>query len=219
MSRANSTIRMAFFAAKPHQHHEADLGQDVDVLPHDPHADGRGQQAHRHDQDDRERQAPAAILRRQHQEDEQHADRKHVEAGIAAGDLLIGQVGPFEREAARQRLLGELLHGVDRGRRTGARQRVALQLGRRIKIVARDAVGPGDVAEIHHAAEHHHVAGGIAGAQPRQIGGLLPERQVGLRGDVIGAAEQVEVVDIGRAEIGLDRVGDVRRSARRASAP
>ena len=37
---------------------------------------------------------------------------------------------------------------------------------------------------------------------------LFPERQVGLRCDVIGAAEQVEVVDIGGAEIGLDRVGD-----------
>ena len=38
----------------------------------------------------------------------------------------------------------------------------------------------------------------------------LPERQIGLRRDVVGAAEQVEVVDIGRAEIGLDRVGDAR---------
>ena len=74
---------------QPHQHHEADLGQDVDVLPHDPHADGRGEQAHRHDQDDRERQAPAAVLRRQHQKHEQHADREHEEAGVAAGDLLI----------------------------------------------------------------------------------------------------------------------------------
>jgi hypothetical protein len=86
----------------------------------------------------------------------------------------------------------------------------ALQFRRRIEIVARDAVGAGDVAEIHHAAEHHHVAGGIAGAQPRQIGALFAERQVGLRGDVIGAAEQVEVVDVGRAEIGLDGFVDVR---------
>ena len=79
----------------------------------------------------------------------------------------------------------------------------------RIEIVARDAIGPRDVAEVDDAAEHHHVAGGVAGAQPGKIGGLLAERQVGLRGDVIGASEDIEVVDIGRAEIGLDRVGDV----------
>ena len=51
------------------------------------------------------------------------------------------------------------------------------------------------------------VGGRNDGAQTRQIGGLFPERQVGLRGDVIGAAENIEVVDIGRAEISLDRVG------------
>ena len=95
-----------------------------------------------------------------------------------------------------------------RRRRTRARRRLALQLGRRIEIVARDAVGAGDVAEIDHAAEHHHVAVGVAGAQPRQVGGSLRNGRSACAGDVIGAAEQVEVVDIGRAEIGLDRVVD-----------
>ena len=71
------------------------------MLPHQTHADGGSEQAHRHDQDHRKWQRPAAILCGEHQVDEQHADRKHVEPGIAAGDLLIGQVGPFEREAAR----------------------------------------------------------------------------------------------------------------------
>jgi len=40
-------------------------------------------------------------LRRQHQKHEQHADRKYIEAGIAAGHLLIGQVGPFVEKSAR----------------------------------------------------------------------------------------------------------------------
>ena len=93
---------------KSHQHHEADLGQDVDVLAHDAHADGGREQAHRHDQDHRERQRPAAILRRQHQIDEQHTDREHIEAGIATRHLLIGQIGPFEGKAARQCFVGEL---------------------------------------------------------------------------------------------------------------
>src|SRR4029078_12552687 len=46
--------------------------------------------------DARRERAPGAILRRHHQEHEQHADREHVEAGIAAGDLLVRKVGPFE---------------------------------------------------------------------------------------------------------------------------
>ena len=58
------------------QHDEADLGEDVDVLPVQRHAEQRAQQAHRHDQDDGERQRPALVLRRQHQEDEQHRQRE-----------------------------------------------------------------------------------------------------------------------------------------------
>jgi len=83
-------------------------------------------------------------------------------------------------------------------------KRFALQLRGRIEIIARDAVGAGNVAEFHTLPSITMSPAAIAGAQPRQIGALLPERQVGLRGDVIGAAEQIEVVDVGRAEIGLD---------------
>ena len=57
---------------QPDQHDEADLRQDVDVHPAHDQARHRGEQAHRHDQDDRERQRPALVLRREHEEDEEH---------------------------------------------------------------------------------------------------------------------------------------------------
>ena len=69
---ANSTIRMAFLAAKPDQHDEADLRQDVDVHAAQQQPADRGQQAHRHDQDHRQRQRPAFVLRREQQEHEHH---------------------------------------------------------------------------------------------------------------------------------------------------
>ena len=58
------------------QHHQADLREDVVVQLRQPDADDGGEQAHRHDQDDRQRQRPALVLRRQHQEDEHHGQRE-----------------------------------------------------------------------------------------------------------------------------------------------
>src|SRR4051794_29154229 len=66
-----------------------------------------------------------------------------------------------------------------------------------------------NVAEIHDAPEHHHLAGGIPGSQSREVRGFFAKRQIRLRGDVIRAAEKIEVVDVGGAEVSLDRFGDV----------
>ena len=60
-------------ARQADQHHEADLREDVDVHAGDQHAAHRAEQAHRHDQDDRQRQRPAFVLGGQHQEHEHDA--------------------------------------------------------------------------------------------------------------------------------------------------
>ena len=73
---ANSTIRIAFLQASAGQHQEADLREDVVVAAGEPHAGDRREQRHRHDQDHAERQRPALVLRRQHDVDEQHAQRE-----------------------------------------------------------------------------------------------------------------------------------------------
>ena len=50
---------------------------------------------HRHDQDHRQRQAPALVLGGQHEEGQQHAEREDEQRGIAGEDLLVGQLGPL----------------------------------------------------------------------------------------------------------------------------
>ena len=59
--RANSTIRMAFLAARPTSTTRPICDQDVVVEAAQQHAEDRGEQAHRHDQDDRQRQQPALV--------------------------------------------------------------------------------------------------------------------------------------------------------------
>ena len=79
---------MAFFAAKPDEHDEADLREDVVVHALDHDAGDRGEDAHRHDQDDRDRQRPAFVLRRQHEEDESTHSGKMKAAPVARQFLL-----------------------------------------------------------------------------------------------------------------------------------
>ena len=59
-------------------------------------------------------------------------------------------------------------------------------------------------------AERHHVGRVRAGAQILDIADRQPERIVGLRRDPVGPAQDVEVVDEGRAHVGRQRVEEAR---------
>ena len=79
------------------------------------------------------------------------------------------------------------------------------------QVVARHALGPGDLLEGHQAAQRHHLPVGAAHADLGHALLVEPEVAVGLRRDAVGAAEHVEVVDVGRAHEhahGLEDVGD-----------
>ena len=80
-----------------HEHDEADLSQDVDVHAAQQQAADRGQQAHRHDQDHGERQRPAFVLRRKHEEDHHNGESEHDHGGVARLDLQVRQLGPLRR--------------------------------------------------------------------------------------------------------------------------
>ena len=171
----------------------------------------RREHAHRHDQDDRERQGQRFILRRQHHEHAQHRDREDDRGGVAGLLLLIGEAGPFEGEAGRKSLRRELLHRAQRIAGRDAGRRLALQLGGRIIVVARHLDRAAAVAEGRDRGERHHRAGRRAHLQPADIGEIVARRRLGLRGHPEGAAEQVEIVDVGRAEIGAERLIDLGR--------
>ena len=87
------------FARETDEHHEADLRENVVVLPGEINAAERAEQTHRHDEDDGQRQPPAFILRGEHEEDEEHAEREDVNDRVACEDLLQREVGPLEGEA------------------------------------------------------------------------------------------------------------------------
>jgi hypothetical protein len=67
------------FARQADQHHQANLHEDIDGLVREQHADDRAEQTQRHDQDDRQRQRPAFVQRRQRQKHESpRPARKHT---------------------------------------------------------------------------------------------------------------------------------------------
>jgi hypothetical protein len=149
-------------AREPHQHEQRDLREDVVVAAGEPHPGDREQQAHRHDQDDRERQLEALVLRGQDEEHEQHAQREHEQRGVAGEDLLIGEVGPLECDPARQHLLRDTLDRPFSLARAETRRRHAVQVGRREGVVADSTVGTVAVLDAHDRAERHQVAFGVA---------------------------------------------------------
>ena len=84
---------------KADQDHEADLGQDVVVHAAQQNAADRRKQAHRHDQDHRERKQHALVLRGEQQEHEHDGQTESHDGGIAGDLLLQRNLGPFVAEA------------------------------------------------------------------------------------------------------------------------
>ena len=195
---------------KTDQHDEADLDQDVAVEAADVHADHGRENTHRHDQDDGQRQQPALVERRQQQEDEQHGQAEGQDRGVARQLLLQRDLGPFEAETRRQHLLRQRLHGGDTLPRGVAALQGHLHFGRRIEIVAGDTVGTGDVLEGRDGADRHHLAAHAARLEVLDVAQGEAIGIVGLHGHAVGAAEDVEVVDVGRAHVGRQRLEDAR---------
>ena len=107
---ANSTIKNRVLAREADEHDQADLREDVVVAAFEPDAGDGEQQTHRHDQNDGERQAETFVLRGEHEEHEQQAERIDIDRRVAGEDALVGQVGPFICHAVGQIVVGEFGH-------------------------------------------------------------------------------------------------------------
>src|SRR5260221_5126343 len=129
------------------QHNEADLGEDVVILSAQEHAGDRGNEAHGHDEDHRQRQGQTLILSGQNQKYENHRQHEGKNRSIARPYLLEGERCPLIREAVGQRLGGELLHALDSLALRVPGGRCAVELSGGIEIVAGHAVGPRFVAD------------------------------------------------------------------------
>ena len=110
-------------AGEPDEHDKADLGEDVVFHRAQPDTADRAEQTHRDDENDRERQRPAFVERREQKKDEQNAERENVNRAVAGELLLERYFGPFGREAGRQNFFRETFDGWRARRRCSRRVR------------------------------------------------------------------------------------------------
>lgn len=193
------------FGRETDEHDETDLREDVVIQPAQPHAADGGKQAHGHDQNDGDGHAPAFILRGEHEEDEDDAERENVHERVTRENLLVGEIGPLDGETGGQMIFGEALDFFNHLTGADARQRVAIDIGGVVKVVALHAVGSASLDDFDQGTQRHHVAVLITDLDAGHVGGVFAEFVIGLRSDLIGAAEQIEVVHIDGAQIDLQR--------------
>jgi len=99
--------------SEPDEHNEPDLREDVVLHRAEPDTVDRAEQTHRDDKNDRERQRPTFVKRREQQENEQNAKRENVNRAVARESLLERYLRPLGREAAGQNLFSETFNGAE----------------------------------------------------------------------------------------------------------
>src|SRR6516165_8564781 len=184
------------FGGQTDENDEADLGEDVDRQAAREQTGDRREEAHRHDQDDRQREFPALVLRYQNQKHEESGCPENEDGRSATLLLLECKVGPFETDTSRENLMSKLLHALQC--RTGGDTRCSdpLHLGSGKKIVARHAIGNRSVSRLCHRPDWHHRAGRVAYLQAGHVLRCTPELPVSLDEDLVGSAEIVEVIHV-----------------------
>ena len=145
-------------------------------------------------------------MRRQRQKNKQHAQRENIDGRVAGQNFLQRQFRPFEPHAGGKFFSGQLFHYGDRLTGADSRRGAATQLRGGIHVVADDFVRPGGLFDLNQGAQRHHFAGRIARFQFQNIPCFTPEWRIGLGRDLIGASKQIEVIDVKRSEINLQRV-------------
>ena len=75
-------------------------------------------------------------------------------------------------------------------------RRTATQFGGGVAVVTHRAIGTVRFDDLHERAERNHFAAGVASLEARHVFGAIAERRVGLRDDLVGAAEAVKVIHV-----------------------
>src|SRR5262249_43533662 len=113
------------------------------------------QQAHRSDENDRQRQRPAVVLSGQRQKHEQDTKRKDEKRDVTSGYLLIGQLRLLERELARQILSTDSLHLFNRLTGTASWQCRPLNQGCGIDVIMADRIETIDALNVPQTTQWH----------------------------------------------------------------
>ncbi|MNJ51680.1 hypothetical protein D3C77_469910 [compost metagenome] len=150
-------------------------------------------------------------MRGEDQIGEQHTQREDEQRRIASEFLLVGKVSPFDAHAFRQHLFGQTLHDGNRLPGTDARHRPASYIGRRIAVVANHPVRPGTWRNGDKRGQRQHRPGFVAYLKAADGFGLHAVIGIGLSRHFVRAAEAVEVIDVERAQVHLQRLEDIRQ--------
>src|SRR5262249_8625031 len=101
--------------------------------------------------------------------------------------------------------MSKLLHTPQCRAGGDTRRRDPLHLGGGKKIVARHAIGNRSVPRLCYRPDWYHLTRRVAYLQAGHVLGCTPELPVSLDEDLVGSSEIVEVVDVFRTEIYLQR--------------
>jgi hypothetical protein len=113
-SRATSTIRIAFFAANAISSTRPICVYRLLARPSVVSVSTGPSKRQRHREDHAEGGEPTFVLSGQAKIDQQHAHPEHKEDLSADDLLLVRHRGPFVAKSGRHRLVGDLLHQVER---------------------------------------------------------------------------------------------------------
>ena len=101
---------------------------------------------------------------------------------------------------------------LDRGlcfARAVARRRTAVDVGARITVEALDDVRTERLLDRDQRTEGDHLSGGVARLERKNVVHLRTERRIRLRHHTVSTAKSVEVIDIHRAQVDLQRLEHV----------
>src|SRR4030095_15145119 len=163
------------------------------------------------DEDDRGGRRPALVERGQHHVDQDDGKRVDEVRLVADLFLLVARRGPVVRHAFRQRLRGQLLHGVEGLAGAEARSGRPEDGRRRIEIVASDQLGALHLPDLDQGVQRDHLSVLVSNVEVPQVVGLQTIGVVGLDVDLEHLVELVEEVDERGAQVGLQRVEDALR--------
>lgn len=190
-------------ARQANQNEEPDLGKYVHVQPLQVDAVEGAQQAHRNDENNRQRQNEGLVQSRQNEEDEQDGKREDVNRGVSRLLFQQRQFRPFKPNALRQVLFAQALHFRHCLAGTYARRRFAVNCGGGEHVVTRQGQRSGAVFNRANRAERDHLAVGVFDVNPVQVDVLSAEHCVRLRLDLEVSVQIRKVVDVLRPEENL----------------
>ena len=186
---------------------QADLKVNVIGIAAQQGGQQNAEHAQRHHQNDRQRNRPAFIQRRQAQKYRQ--DGKAIQDGrLRAGEFFFARLaGPFKAEAGWQ--LGRKLFHLGHGRaRAVARRGTAADAHGRVAVVAHGLHGALDPARAGKGRQRHLTPLRVAGVDAQQVFGLHALRRIGLHHHTLQAALVGKVVHIAGAQKSGQRTVD-----------